>query len=88
MAGLSAYVLGCPALVPEPSSGRRAGDRDWVSDHACPLVPPILLSFILLGAFRVTTPCDRFGMHGSLMIIFFVFAFIGRTRPNQDFLVY
>jgi hypothetical protein len=51
MAGLSAYVLGCPALVPELSSGRRTSDRDWVSHHACPLVPPILLSFLLFGAF-------------------------------------
>jgi hypothetical protein len=40
-------------------------------------VPPVLLVFLLSGAFRVTTPRDRFGARGSPTIILFSFAFIG-----------
>jgi hypothetical protein len=67
IAGPSAPVLDCSALVPGPFGVRMTGDRDRVSDRGCPPVPPV---FLLSGAFRVTILRDIFGVWGSPMTIF------------------
>jgi hypothetical protein len=54
-------------LVLGPSGVRRIGDRDRVSDRACPPAPP---AFLLSGSFRVTTLRNIFGVRGSLMTTF------------------
>jgi hypothetical protein len=53
--------LGLSGLSTRSSGVCRIGDRDWVSDRACPPVP---LIFLLSEAFRVTTLRDIFGMRG------------------------
>jgi hypothetical protein len=64
--GLSAPVSDCP-LVPGSSGVHRIGDRDRVSDRACPSAPPV---FLLSGAFQVTTLRNIFGVRGSPMTTF------------------
>jgi hypothetical protein len=67
IAGPSAPVSDCSALVPRSSGVRRTGDRDRVSDRACPPVPSV---FLLSEVFRVTILRDIFGVRGSPMMIF------------------
>jgi hypothetical protein len=62
MVVLSASILECWALLAESSDECRTGDRDRVPNRACPPATPVLLAFLLSGAFRVTTLRDRFGV--------------------------
>jgi hypothetical protein len=49
------------------------------------VLSPAPTAFLFFGAFRVTTLHDIFDVRVSPMMIFFTFAFIGRTWLNQDF---
>jgi hypothetical protein len=84
IAELFAPVSDCPTLVPRPSGVRRIGDRDRVSDRACPPAPPV---FLLSRAFRVTTLCDIFDVQGSPMTIFLSFLLSSAQGRTMNFLL-
>jgi hypothetical protein len=52
----------------------------------CPLMPLVLLAFLLSGSFLVTTPRDRLDTWGSPMIIFFLLALLVEHSQTKTFL--